>query len=69
MSRDIMCYKIYASEGVYFDLEFKFKENADKVCDYLSKRDSKNYYVKEFYYLIGFPEYCDHLMDTFFAGL
>lgn len=59
----IVSYRIYDKNNHWFPIEFKFKKNAQKACDFFSKRDNEHYVVKRFYYLIGLPDYHDDLIN------
>jgi hypothetical protein len=60
---ELFSYRIYDKVGKFFPIEFEFEENAQKVCDFLSKRDNEQYIVKRFYYLVGTPDYNDDLIN------
>ena len=59
---DIISYRIYDKNNNFFPVEFEFEENAQKVCNFLSNRDNKQYIIKKIYYLIGTPNYNDDLV-------
>ena len=60
---EIFSYRIYDKDDRFFSVEFEFEENAQKVCDFFSKRDNEQYIVKKFYYLVGMPDYNDDLVN------
>ena len=57
----MLCYRVGVQNSpLYFPIDFKFKENAEILRDYLSKRDGRtDYYIKEIFYEIGLPDYKD----------
>ena len=57
----MLCYSVAVQNSYfYFPVDFKFKENAEILRDYLSKRDGRtDYYIKEIFYEIGLPDYKD----------
>ena len=57
----MLCYRIgVQNSSLYFPIDFKFKENAEIFCSYLSKRDGRtDYYIIEIFYEIGLPDYKD----------
>ena len=59
----IFSYRIYDKNNNWFPIEFEFRENAQKACDFFSERDGEQYIIKKFYYLIGLPDYKDDLIN------
>ena len=57
----MLCYRVAIQNSpLYFPIDFKFKENAEIFCNYLSKRDGRtDYYIAEIFYEIGLPDYQD----------
>ena len=57
----MLCYRVVVQNSPpYFPVDFKFKENAEILRDYLSKRDGRtDYYIIEIFYEIGLPDYKD----------
>ena len=57
----MLCYRVgVQNSSLYFPIDFKFKENAEIFCSYLSKRDGRtDYYIIEIFYEIGLPDYKD----------
>ena len=57
----MLCYRVgVQNSSLYFPVDFKFKENAEILRDYLSKRDGRiDYYIIEIFYEIGLPDYKD----------
>ena len=57
----MLCYRVaIQNSSLYFPVDFKFKENAEILCNYLSKRDGRtDYYITEIFYEIGLPDYKD----------
>ena len=57
----MLCYRVgVQNSSLYFPVDFKFKENAEIFCSYLSKRDGRtDYYIIEIFYEIGLPDYKD----------
>ena len=57
----MLCYRVAIQNSpLYFSVDFKFKENAEILCNYLSKRDGRtDYYIAEIFYEIGLPDYQD----------
>ena len=57
----MLCYRVaIQNSSLYFPVDFKFKENAEIFCNYLSKRDGRaDYYIAEIFYEIGLPDYED----------
>lgn len=58
-----ICYRIVDTNGKFFPINFEFRENAEKICSYLSNRDNEKYIIKKFYYEIGIPEYHDYFVN------
>ena len=52
-------YRVALTDNTFFNVDFEYKKNAQKYCDFLSKRDNKKYYVRKSYLAIGIPEYKD----------
>ena len=57
----MLCYRVgVQNSSLYFPIDFKFKENAEILRNYLSKRDERtDYYIIEIFYEIGLPDYKD----------
>ena len=57
----MICYRVgVQNSSLYFPIDFKFKENAEILRNYLSKRDERtDYYIIEIFYEIGLPDYKD----------
>ena len=57
----MLCYRVgVQNSSLYFPIDFKFKENAEILRSYLSKRDERtDYYIIEIFYEIGLPDYKD----------
>ena len=57
----MLCYRVgVQNSSLYFPVDFKFKENAEILRNYLSKRDGRiDYYIIEIFYEIGLPDYKD----------
>ena len=57
----MLCYRVgVQNSSLYFPVDFRFKENAEILRSYLSKRDERtDYYIIEIFYEIGLPEYKD----------
>ena len=57
----MLCYRVgVQNSSLYFPVDFRFKENAEILCSYLSKRDGRtDYYIIEIFYEIGLPDYKD----------
>ena len=57
----MFCYRVgVQNSSLYFPIDFKFKENAEILRIYLSKRDGRtDYYIIEIFYEIGLPDYKD----------
>ena len=57
----MLCYRVAIQNShLYFPIDLKFKENAEMLCNYLSKRDRRtDYYIAEIFYEIGLPDYQD----------
>ena len=57
----MLCYRVgVQNSSLYFPVDFRFKENAEILCSYLSKRDERtDYYIIEIFYEIGLPDYKD----------
>ena len=57
----MLCYRVgVQNSSLYFPIDFKFKENAEIFCSYLSKRDGRtDYHIIEIFYEIGLPDYKD----------
>ena len=57
----MLCYRVGVQNSpLYFPIDFKFKENAEILRDYLSKRDGRtDYYIKEIFYEIRLLDYKD----------
>ena len=47
------------NHSISFDIHFKYFENAQKLCDFFSKRDNYQYEVSKRYMEIGAPFYED----------
>ncbi len=58
-----ICYQIVDTDRKFFPINFEFRENAEKICSYLSNRDNENYIIQKIYYEIGIPEYHDYLVN------
>ena len=57
----MLCYRVgVQNSSLYFPVDFKFKENDEIFCSYLSKRDGRtDYHIIEIFYEIGLPDYKD----------
>lgn len=65
----MLCYRVaIQNSSLYFPVDFKFKENAEIFCNYLSKRDGRtDYYIAEIFYEIGLPDYQDEKVLLFLS--
>ena len=54
----MLCYRVgVQNSSLYFPVDFRFKENAEILRNYLSKRDGRtDYYIIETLYETGLPD-------------
>ena len=57
----MLCYRVgVQNSSLYFPVDFRFKENAEILRSYLSKKDERtDYYIIEIFYEVGLPDYKD----------
>ena len=65
----MFCYRVgVQNSSLYFPVDFKFKENAEILRNYLSQRDGRtDYYIIEIFYEIGLLDYKDEEVLLFLS--